>query len=137
MCVNHIISEDRDFRSRTTVVLLTQIKFHWDEFSADGLDPLRANTRQMIENLLLGIGQADNLRRVFHFANNFPGVLPRILRFIHDDERVLLRYQFLIAAQVWMRRKVIGAKGRMRSGLRERKAPPAHVPILASLDDLA
>jgi hypothetical protein len=53
--VQYVVCENRNFSPRAPIILLSQVDLYWGEFSADSVDALWADTRQMVKDLLLWI----------------------------------------------------------------------------------
>lgn len=89
------------------MVLSAQIDFEWMKCSANRCDPLWSNARQVIEDLLFEVSEANDLRVWSKHFNALPRELPGVLGLVNDDDGMPSRE----------RRKQMAASGEQTSGV--------------------
>ena len=106
----NVVGKDQYFRIWAAMVLSAQIDFEWMKCSANRCDPLWSNARQVIEDLLFEVSEANDLRVWSKHFNALPRELPGVLGLVNDDDGMPSRE----------RRKQMAASGEQTSGVGER-----------------
>ena len=82
--------EDRDLGATASMVLAAEVDLKRCQGLPNGIHSLRTNARQVVEDLLVKVGEADDLRRGGEQVDAPPGMRVGVLRFVDDDQRVAL-----------------------------------------------
>ena len=75
------------------MVLATEVDLQRRQCLPDGVHSLGTDARQVVEDLLVQIGEANDLRSCGQQLDAPPGMRVGVLRLVDDDQRVALRDQ--------------------------------------------